>query len=116
MTEEATITWVWWITVVEMPLLGALFWLIHHGRRDADRALMKIYGQVQSHFSTVLQNVAQSRVEVARHYATGADLKDVERRLTDHLLRLENRIAYAISAETSRGACTMRPGGRHHGP
>jgi len=114
-TEDATITWVWWITVVEIPLLGALFWLVHHGRREADRALMKMYGQVQSNFSTVLQNVAQSRVEVARHYATGSDLKDVEKRLTDHLLRLENRITFAIVTEPGRAGCAILPGAPHHG-
>jgi hypothetical protein len=32
-------------------------------------------------------------------YATIADLKDVEKRLTDHLLRLEARLTYALQAE-----------------
>lgn len=110
MIEDSTISWVWWITVVEIPLLGALFWLVHHSRREADRALMKVYGQVQSNFSTVLQNVAQSRVEVARHYATGNDLKDVEKRLTNHLLRLENRITYAMASAPGRVPCVLHPG------
>ena len=47
----------------------------------------------------VLDNLAQSTLEVARLYATIADLKDVEKRLTDHLLRLETRLTYAFQAE-----------------
>ena len=114
MTEDATITWVWWITVVEIPVLGALFWLIHHGRREADRAVMRMYGQVQNNVSTVLQTLAQSRLEVARHYATVTDLKDVEKRLTDHLLRLENRISYVISSDLGRTPRQLGQGARGH--
>jgi hypothetical protein len=49
--------------------------------------------------SVVLENLAQSKLEVARLYATIADLKDVEKRLTDHLLRLETRLTYVFQAE-----------------
>jgi hypothetical protein len=97
--EEWTISWVWWITAVEVPALGCLFWMAHHGRREAERALLKVYREIQANLSVVLDNLAQSKLEVARLYATIADLKDVEKRLTDHLLRLETRLTYAFQAE-----------------
>lgn len=93
----------WWITAVEVPVLGCLFWMVHHGRRESERALLRIYREIQSNLNTVLQNLAHSKVEVARLYATVADLKDVEKRLTDHLLRLEERLTFALRTDPRAG-------------
>ncbi|MGH6942799.1 MAG: hypothetical protein ACREH6_01075 [Geminicoccaceae bacterium] len=98
MSESSTISWVWWITAVEVPVLGCLFWLIHQGRREAEHTLLKLYREIQSNLNMVLENLALSKLEGARLYATIADLKDVEKRLTDHLLRLESRVTYALQA------------------
>jgi hypothetical protein len=97
--QEWTISWVWWITAVEVPALGCLFWLTHHARREAERALLRVYREIQTNLSMVLENLAQSKLEAARLYATAADLKDVEKRLTDHLLRLESRLTYLLQAD-----------------
>ena len=99
MSEDWTISWVWWITAVEVPVLGCLFWLIHHGRRESERALLQLYREIQGNLNIVLDNLAQSKLEVARLYATLADLKDVEQRLTDHLLRLEARLTFLLHAD-----------------
>jgi hypothetical protein len=102
MSAEWTISWVWWITAVELPVLGSLFWLVHHGRREGERALLKMYSEIRGHLSVVVENLSHSKLEVARLYATAEDLKDVEKRLTDHLLRLETRLTYAISGPEPR--------------
>ncbi len=99
MTEEWTISWVWWITAVEVPALGCLFWLTHHGRREAERALLRVYREIQTNLNMVLENLAQSKLDAARFYATVADLKDVEKRLTEHLLRLEARLTYMLEGD-----------------
>jgi hypothetical protein len=97
--EEWTISWVWWITAVEVPALGCLFWLTHHGRREAERALLRVYREIQTNLNMVLENLAQSKLDAARFYATVVDLKDVEKRLTEHLLRLEARLTYTLQGE-----------------
>ena len=99
MNEEWTITWVWWITAVEVPALGCLFWLTHHGRREAERALLRVYREIQTNLNVVLENLAQSKLDAARFYATVVDLKDVEKRLTEHLLRLEARLTYMLEGD-----------------
>lgn len=99
MNEEWTISWVWWITAVEVPVLGCLFWLTHHGRREAERALLRVYREIQTNLSMGLDNLAQSKLDAARLYATVVDLKDVEKRLTGHLLRLEARLTYTLQSE-----------------
>lgn len=88
--------WLWWITAVELPVLGCLFWLIHHGRRESEQANLQLYREIQGNLNIVLDNLAQSKLEVARLYATITDLKDVEQRLTDHLLRLEARLTFLL--------------------
>jgi hypothetical protein len=99
MNQDWTISWMWWITAIEIPAFGCLFWMMQQGRREAERALLKVYREIQANLNIVLENLAQSKLEVARLYATIADLKDVEKRLTDHLLRLEARLSYALQAE-----------------
>ena len=99
MNQEWTISWVWWITVIEIPAFGCLFWMLQQGRRESEAALLKLYREIQANLHVVLENLAQSKLEVARLYATIADLKDVEKRLTDHLLRLEARLTYAFQTE-----------------
>jgi hypothetical protein len=84
----------WWTTAIEAPVLGCMFWLIHHGRRESERALLRIYREIQGNLNMVLDNLSQSKLEIARFYATVSDLKDVEQRLTDHLIRLETRLTY----------------------
>ena len=123
MSDDWTISWVWWITAVEVPVLGCLFWLIHHGRRESEQALLQLYREIQGNLNVLLDNLAQSKLEVARLYATIADLKDVEQRVTDHLLRLEARLTFLLQgdrrASPSRncpacaaGGSTQTDGGR----
>jgi hypothetical protein len=97
--EEWSISWMWWVTAIEAPVLGCMFWLIHHGRRESERALLRIYREIQGNLNMVLDNLAQSKLEIARFYATVSDLKDVEQRLTDHLIRLETRLTYLPTAK-----------------
>ena len=110
MTAEWSFSWIWWITAVEVPVIGCLFWMIHHGRRESEQALLKVYREVQGNLNVVLENLAHSKLEVARLYATMADLKEVEKRLTDHLLRLEGRIGDALRQEppsSQRSGCLL---------
>jgi hypothetical protein len=107
--EPSTLSWIWWISAVELPVIGCLFWLIHHGRRESERALLKIYREIQGNLSIVLDNLAHSKLEVARLYATIADLKDVEKRLSDHLVRVETRLNLLLEGDARRLSRQLRP-------
>ncbi len=68
----------WWIAVIEIPILSALFWMVS-GLRD---------------------NLADYKVEVARTYAQTSDLRNLENRITSHLLRIEAKLdVTALKAE-----------------
>ncbi|MBP2301592.1 hypothetical protein [Azospirillum picis] len=71
----------WWITAVELPAMTALFWLIVRARKDAESA-----------FAALRENLAAYKLEVAKTYVSVATLRDVEQRLTDHLLRIETKL------------------------
>lgn len=71
----------WWISVIELPILSLLFWMIWNSRREFERGLMKIN-----------QALADHRIEVARTYAETRDLRIIENRLTAHLLRIEAKL------------------------
>lgn len=38
----------WWITAVELPVLGGLFWLIARLRRDAETALETVRARAET--------------------------------------------------------------------
>ena len=79
----------WWIAVVEIPVISALFWMIWNGRRDYDRSLRDIYDDLSDH-----------KLDVARNYARTGDLRELEVRITSHLLRIEAKLdVTALKAE-----------------
>ena len=67
-----------WISLVEIPVLGALFGMI----------------------LSVMRDVAAFRVDVARTYASSTQVRELELRLTAHLLRIEAKLdSTALKAE-----------------
>ncbi|MEK7801182.1 MAG: hypothetical protein AAB276_01895 [Pseudomonadota bacterium] len=68
----------WWIAVIEIPVLSALFWMI---------------SRLRDEFSA-------HKVEIAKNYAQSSDLRLLENRLTSHLLRIEAKLdVTALKAE-----------------
>ncbi len=60
----------WWLTAIQVPALIALFHFIQQLR----------------------EQLAAWKLDVARSYASLAHLKDVEVRLTEHLVRIEAKL------------------------
>lgn len=68
----------WWISVIEIPAISALFALVVHQARD----------------------LAAFRVYVAERYASSLQVRELEQRLTAHLLRIEAKLdTTALKAE-----------------
>ncbi len=89
MNELMSDTLGWWIAVVEIPALSALFWMIHHYRRDS-------VGENRA----MASDLTDHKLEVARHYARALDLRVLEGRITSHLLRIEAKLdVTALKAE-----------------
>lgn len=83
---------IWWITVVELPALTGLWWLIWRTRRDQDIALERHRQRLDAAVAQAREALAAYKLEVAKSYASTSQLKDLEARLTDHLLRIESKL------------------------
>lgn len=90
--EPGNLDLVWWITVVELPALAALFWLNWRVRRETDIALDDLRHELDANISHLRDSLAAYKLEVAKSYASIPYLKEVERRLTSHLVRIETKL------------------------
>ncbi len=98
----------WWVTAVEMPVLGALFWLIWRTRRDAELADDDIRVKAELGDARLRDSLADFKLEVAKSYASVASLDAVERRLVAHLLRIEHKLDHHL--DTAGAAATVSTG------
>lgn len=83
---------IWWITAVEIPAVASLFWL--HWRMRSE-LLSRVDGQRTRHdvdVSDLRDGLADFKLDVARNYVSIPYLKDIEKRLTAHLLRIEAKL------------------------
>jgi hypothetical protein len=82
----------WWLTMVELPVLAGLFWLIWRSRAELHRRLDVTMAQNMRDCQETRDGLAAFKLDVARNYVSIPYLKDVERRLTAHLLRIEAKL------------------------
>ncbi len=71
----------WWVTVIEIPALSSLFWLFWRNKNTVDWMIQQIR-----------RDLMEFRIDVAQSYAQASDLKELEGRITSHLLRIEAKL------------------------
>ena len=81
-----------WLAMVELPVLGGMFWFVWRTRRDGELALADHYRRFEINLGRLRENVDAYKLVVANTYVSIPYLKDVERRLTSHLVRIENKL------------------------
>ncbi len=92
MNDTWTIDTIWWISAVELPALAGLFWLVWRTRRDIERDVEAIRHDCEAGVAGSREGLAAYKLEVAKSYASLAYLGEVERRITRHLTRIENKL------------------------
>ncbi len=94
---------VWWITVVDLPALAGLFWLIWRTRRESEVAVRHLRDVVETRNSQMREALSAFKLEVAKSYASISDMKELETRLVGHLLRIEAKLdSTAMKTEALR--------------
>ncbi len=101
MHDPWTVDVIWWITAVELPALAGLFWFNWRNRRDTDTAIDDARHEYEAGLNFLRESLAAFKLEVAKSYASISYLKEVERRLTNHLIRIEEKLD--TSARSGRG-------------
>ncbi|MGC2855988.1 hypothetical protein ACM64Y_10980 [Novispirillum sp. DQ9] len=81
-----------WITAVELPVLGGLFWMIWRARAEADAEIEANRRTFELGLAQQREALAAYKLEVAKGYASIGYIKDVEKRLTVHLERIEHKL------------------------
>ena len=103
MSNPLTLDPVWWISVVDIPVMTGLFLLVSRYRNEADAGLERIRQLAEAGHAQLRESLAAYKLEVAKAYASIAHLKDVERRVVSHLLRIEAKLdATAFRADSLR--------------
>ncbi|MDK9721653.1 MAG: hypothetical protein OEL53_10775 [Rhodospirillales bacterium] len=83
---------IWWVGAVELPVLAGLFWLIWKTRRDLEEAMDAEREQAHEAAANLREALSAYKLEVAKSYASIGYIKDIERRLTEHLVRIEAKL------------------------
>lgn len=88
-----------------LPALGGCFGLFWRAITRADAAMaetIKVREEsirsVADAKADVVKELSQFKLEVARTYASIEYLKDVEKRITDHLVRIENKLDVRVGS------------------
>ena len=82
----------WWITVVEAPIVAALFHMIHGLRRDLQERIERSDQRENDVVNRTRDALADFKLEVARTYVPLSLIREVDRRLSQHLLRIEEKL------------------------
>ena len=93
---------VWWITAVELPLLGGLLiWLL---RRDSgiSHRCEALHQELRASLIDQDSRLSRFRLEVASSYATQGALRESEARLSNHLFRIEHKLDDLLMSRAAR--------------
>lgn len=100
----------WWITAVEAPIVAALFWMIHGLRRDLHDRIDRSDERENEAVSRTRDDLSAFKLEVARTYVPLSLIRDVDRRLSGHLLRIEAKLDASMHVGPMRGLPVPRHG------
>ena len=93
----------WWITVVDLPALSGLFMMIWRVRSDNQKKIENINHTLDLRCDQLREALHGFKLEVAKNYASHKDLRALETRLVEHLLRIEEKLDQtALKAEATR--------------
>jgi hypothetical protein len=82
----------WWISAVEAPIVAALFWMLHGLRKDLHDRIDRTTERESDQVRRTRDELADFKLEVARSYVPLSLIRDVDRRLSQHLLRIEEKL------------------------
>jgi len=82
----------WWISAIEIPIISIVIVLLYKSKKDIDSRLEKVRSLAETKSVQLKDALSSYKLEVAKSYASINSLKEVEKRLVEHLLRIEEKI------------------------
>lgn len=81
-----------WLTVIILPMLGALFMMIQGVKREASDRIELITARKSEALMALRDDLSSHKLEVARSYAPLHAIRDIDRRLSLQLMRIEDKL------------------------
>ncbi len=90
----------WWIAVIDLPAMAGLFTLVWKTRQDSVKSMNRMQHILDTRCDQLRDALSAFKLEVAKNYAAQNDLRALEKRLVNHLLRIESKLdTTALKAE-----------------
>lgn len=86
---------IWWITAFEGLALAGLSWAVLRNHQSAQDEIDDVRRAMEVGLAHLRQNMDAYKLDVAKSYGSIAFIKDVEWRLTGHLIRIEEKVTPA---------------------
>jgi hypothetical protein len=83
---------VWWVTVIDIPVVASLFLMIWRSRKEFESKIELLHRLLETRHAQMRDSLSAYKLEVAKTYSTQAELRMLEGRLVDHLLRIESKL------------------------
>ena len=91
---------IWWITVIDIPAMSTLFFMLMRTRINHQKSINETRELLELRSNQLKESLSTLRLETARTYARINDVKDIELRIVKHLLRIEEKLdRTAVKAE-----------------
>ena len=106
----------WWISVIEIPAVAALFHMLHGLRKDLNARIDRADERDSDALGRTREDLAAFKLEVARTYVPLSLIREVDRRLSQQLLRIEEKleeVSRATTAAAASLAAAQKPSGHH---
>jgi len=91
-----------WVTAIELPVVGGLFWMLHGLRQQIADRIETGERRDGAELARLRDELATFKLDVARGYVAVELARDLERRLTQQVGRIEEKLD-AISSIWRRG-------------
>lgn len=82
----------WWISVIEVPIVGALFRMIYTIKQDIQTRIERGDTRDSEAVARARDELAEFKLEVARTYVPLSLIRDLDQRFSSHLLRIEGKL------------------------
>ncbi|MBE9607667.1 hypothetical protein IAI18_22575 [Acetobacteraceae bacterium H6797] len=104
----------WLSAAANAPLLAVIVWLMHHLKRGVEIRLAREEERGCAPHAVdeglrAREELAAFKLEVARTYVPLSLIRDVDQRLTQHLLRIEGKLDEVSLAATATAAIVQQP-------
>lgn len=97
--DPSNLSNLWWVDAAQAPVIAGLYWLMLGIKRDLDNRIEKGTSRQDDGLSRTRDELSAFKLEVARTYVPLSLIRDVDRRLSEQLLRIENKLEHVRHQE-----------------